>query len=99
LSNLRVSLDKLQRYAKNQGGYEIYVDDDCVTLSFVPVFPEALEKGDSPPPRVVMTGRIVGGKVDFQKVEIEDGSTSIERTPEESEMVYKSWLDYIEENY
>ncbi len=99
MSKLRVSLDKLERYAKNQGGYEIFIDHDMVTLSFVPVFPEVLEKGDSAPPRVVMTGRVTSGKVDFQKVEIEEGSTSVERSPEESEMVYKSWLDYIEENY
>ena len=99
MSKLKVTLEKLERYAKNQGGYEIYVEGENVTLSFVPVFPEALDRGDSPPPRVVMSGKISEGKIDFQKVEIEDGSNSIERTPEESEMVYKSWLDYIEENY
>lgn len=99
MSKLTITLEKLERYAKDQGGYEIYIDGDDITLSFVPVFPEALEKGDSPPPRVIMTGKISGGKVNFQKVEIEDGSKSVERSPEESEMVYKSWLDWIEENY
>lgn len=99
MSSLKVTLEKLERYAKNQGGYEIYIDGDDITLSFVPVFPEALDKGDSPAPRVVMTGKISEGVVNFQKVEIEDGSNSVERTPEESEMVYKSWLEWIEENY
>lgn len=100
MSKLRVSLDKLERYAKNQGGYDIFVNGDLVVLSFVPVFPEVLEKGDAPPPRVVMTGRkIEGAKVEFQKVEIETGLETFERSLEESEMVYKSWLDYVEENY
>jgi hypothetical protein len=99
VSNLRVSLDKLERYAKNQGGYDIFLDGENVTVSFVPVFPEVLEKGDTSPPRVVMTGKISGGIIDFQKVEVEDSITARERTLEESEMVYKSWLDYIEENY
>jgi hypothetical protein len=96
---LRVTLEKLERYAQNQGGYELYLDGDTLTLSFVPVFPEVLEKGDSSPPRVVMTGKIREGRVDFHKVEIDEGSSSSERDPEESEMIYKSWLDYIEENY
>jgi len=99
MSNLKVTLDKLERYAKNQGGYEIYVDNENVTLSFVPVFPEILEKGDNSPPRVVMTGKLKEGKVHFEKVEVEDGSVSNERSLEESEMIYKSWLDYIEDNY
>lgn len=46
-----------------------------------------------------MTGKLSGGRVDFQKVEVEEGSSSVERSPEESEMVYQSWLEYIEENY
>jgi hypothetical protein len=99
LSKLQVTLEKLERYAKNQGGYDIYVLDDKVMLSFVPVFPEVLAKGDTSPPRVVMTGRLSNGRIDFEKVEVEDGANSQERSPEESEMVYKSWLDYIEENY
>ncbi len=99
MSNLQVTLEKLERYAKNQGGYDIYIADDMVMLSFVPVFPEVLAKGDTAPPRVVMTGKLTMGRVDFQKVEIEEGSESVEKSPEESEMVYKSWLDYIEENY
>jgi len=99
MSRLKVSLGKLERYAKNQGGYDIYVNEDSVTLSFVPVFPEVLEKGEDSPPRVVMTGTLSEGRVEFQKVEIENGNTSIERSSEESEMIYKSWLDYIEENY
>ena len=99
MAKLSVSLQKLEKYAKNQGGYDIFIDKDVVMLSFVPVFPEVLAKGDSSPPRVVMTGKLVGGRVDFQKVEIEEGSSSTERNLEESEMVYKSWLDYIEENY
>ena len=96
---LEVTLDKLEKYAKNQGGYDIFIEGDRITLSFVPVFPEVLEKGDAPPPRVVMSGKISQGRITFEKVEIEDSDRSVERNSEESEMVYKSWLDYIEENF
>jgi hypothetical protein len=99
MSKLNVTLEKLERYAKNQGGYDIYIHDNNVTLSFVPVFPEVLEKGDTSPPRVVMTGTLRDGKIDFYLVEVEDGSVSKERSLEESEMIYQSWLDYIEENF
>ena len=99
MPKLTVSLDKLERYAANQGGYDIFVERNVVILSFVPVFPEVLEKGDESPPRVVMTGELSKGKVEFQKVVIEDGNNTFQRSPEESEMVYKSWLDFIEENY
>ncbi len=99
MSKLQVTLEKLEKYAKNQGGYDIFIEGDRVMLSFVPVFPEVLAKGDEAPPRVVMTGKLSGGRVDFQKVEVEEGSSSVERSPEESEMVYQSWLEYIEENY
>jgi hypothetical protein len=98
MSKLTVTLEKLERYAQNQGGYEIFVEGDNISLSFVPVFPEIVARGDTSP-RVVMTGKISGGKANFHKVEIENSSSSIERNLEESELVYKSWLDYIEDNY
>jgi hypothetical protein len=99
LSKLKVSLDKLEKYAANQGGYDIYIDGDNITLSFVPVFPEVLEKGDTAPPRVVMSGKLSEGKVIFEKVEVENPAGSFERSLEEAEMIYQSWLQYIEDHY
>jgi hypothetical protein len=63
------------------------------------VFPEALDKGDSPPPRVVMTGKISHGKAEFHKVEVDLPAGTREREISEAELVYKNWLDYIEENF
>lgn len=99
MSKLRVTLEKFQKYAESQGGYDIFVDNDHVVISFVPVFQEALEKGDAPPPRVVMTGKLSNGVLDIQKVEVENASSSFERSLEESELIYKGWLDFIEENF
>ena len=98
MSKLRVTLDKLERYSKNQGGYEIFLENDNIVLSFVPVFPEAVSKGDVPP-RVIMTGKVERGKVEFHKVEIDLPEGTHERELSEAELVYKNWLDYIEDNY
>ncbi len=99
MSKLRVSLDKLHRYSKNQGGYEIYLEGDDIVLSFVPVFPEAVSKSDEPPPRVVMTGKVANGRAEFFKVEVDLPEGTEEREITEAELVYKNWLDYIEDNY
>ncbi len=68
-------------------------------LSFVPTFPEAVEKSESNPPKVTMTGSLAGDKVQFYRVEIEDASGQRIRDQNEAELVYKSWLDFIEEKY
>jgi hypothetical protein len=99
MSRLRVTLEKLQRYSQNQGGYEIFLQDDDIVLSFVPVFPEAVSKSDSPAPRVVMTGKVTDGRAEFYKVEIDLPEGTREREISEAELVYKNWLDYIEDNY
>ncbi|MDA4129667.1 MAG: hypothetical protein OK457_02745 [Thaumarchaeota archaeon] len=99
MSKLRVTLEKLEKYSKNQGGYEIFLQGDRIVLSFVPVFPEALSKGDEPPPRVIMSGIVTEGKVEFNKVEIDFPEGTREREFSEAELVYKNWLDYIEDNY
>jgi hypothetical protein len=105
LSRLIVSFEKLGKYANSHGGFELLREEDksgnneTIILSFVPSFPEALEKGDSTPPRVIMTGNVQGDKVEFNRVQIEDSLGLRDRDIEESELVYKSWLEYIEENY
>jgi hypothetical protein len=99
MSKLRVTLEKLQRYSQNQGGYEIFLQDNDIVLSFVPVFPEAVSKSDSPAPRVVMTGKVSEGRAEFYKVEIDLPEGTREREISEAELVYKNWLDYIEDNY
>ena len=99
MSKLRVKLDKLQRYSKNQGGYEIFLQGDNIVLSFVPVFPEAVSKSDMPAPRVVMSGKVSKGRAEFYKVEMDLPEGTKEREISEAELVYKNWLDYIEDNY
>jgi hypothetical protein len=102
MSKLNVNLKKLERYAGLHGGYEIHRDQGQVFLTFSPVFPEALEKSDSStPPRITMSGTVSedGKRVQFTKVEIEDASGTRERDIKEAELVYESWLEYIEENY
>jgi len=101
MTELMVSLDKLQRYCKAHGGYELEDQGRNVTLTFVPSFPEAQEKGDPdhPPPRVIMYGELEEGKVHFSRVEIEDEKGVREKEMEESRMTYQSWLEFIEDNY
>ncbi len=100
MSRLRVSLEKLERYARLQGSYELSSDGDQITLVFVPTLPEVLEKGDGDsPPRVVMHGTEKKGVVEFTKVEVERHSGTEEKDIAEAEMIYSSWLEYIEENY
>ena len=72
-----------------------------MTLTFVPSFPEAQEKGDPdyPPPRVVMYGEIKSSKVHFSRVEMEDEKGVRDKDMEESRMTYQSWLEFIEDNY
>lgn len=70
-----------------------------VSLSFTPNFPEAIEKSDSVLPKVHMSGLMKKDKVEFTHFEMEDENGSRARKAEEAEMVYKGWLDYIEENF
>ena len=96
---LKVSFDKLQKYTEEHGSYELIKEGDSIVLSFVPNFPEAVEKGDTNPPRVTLLGRLIeDNKVVFDKVEIEDSLGQRVRDKEEAELVYGSWLDYIEQN-
>jgi hypothetical protein len=96
---LKVGLTKLKKYCEDHGGYDLFIEGKSVTLSFVPNFPEALEKGDSTPPKVSMIGKIDGENVIFDKVEMEDSSGVRIRDAEESELVYRGWLDFVEQNY
>jgi hypothetical protein len=98
---LRVTYSKLQEYAKQHGGYDVSVEGEDIVLTFVPAFPEALEKGDSetPPPRVMMKGKLTMGKIEFESVEVEDKSGIHKKEMEDAELTYRSWLEFIEENY
>ena len=101
MNGLVVSLDKLERYCRAHGGYELEKEGDRLTLTFVPSFPEAQEKGDPdhPPPRVIMYGKVDSSGVHFHKVEVEDQKGAREKDLEESRMTYQSWLEFIEDNY
>ncbi len=97
---LKVNLSKLKKYVSEQGGYEITEDGEEFELSFVPSFPEALEKSYSGiQPRVVMRGKLKRGDVTFVSIEIEDEKGTRKKDMNEAELTYRSWLDYIEENY
>jgi len=96
---LAVTLSKLEKYCKENGSFDLSIKDSLVLLSFVPTSPEAVEKGDSFTPRLTMTGTLAGDIVQFNRVEIEDGSGQQTRDQDEAELVYSTWLDFIEENY
>ncbi len=70
-----------------------------IVLTFVPTFPEAEGKSDSPPPRITMIGSVAGEKVEFDRVEIEDENGQYAREPKDAKMIYQAWLDFIEDNY
>ncbi|MHB8565902.1 MAG: hypothetical protein ACYC7D_14180 [Nitrososphaerales archaeon] len=101
MAELSVTLSKLKKYCKKDGSYDLDAKKGAVTLTFVPSFPEAQEKGDrdSPAPRVTMIGRTMGKKVIFDKVEIEDISGVREKDIEEARLTYEGWLGFIEDNY
>jgi hypothetical protein len=96
---LAVTLSKLKKYCEENGSFDLFIQDSRVLLSFVPTFPEAGEKGISFPPKVTMTGSVSSEKVQFHHVEIEDKSGQRIRDQDEAELVYSTWLDFIEENY
>ncbi len=100
MPGLEVTFRKLEEYAKQHGSYELVAEGDDVTLTFVPAFPEALEKNEGDcPPRVIMRGKLIEGTIHFDNVEVEDRSGLHVKEMEDAELTYKSWLDYIEENY
>jgi len=98
---LQVTLGKLKRYCEGHGGYDLELHDNNIVLSFVPSFPEAQEKGDSahPPPRIIMSGMVEGGKVHFRKIEREDENGITEKDIEDAKIAYHGWLQFIEDNY
>jgi hypothetical protein len=99
--NLQVTLSKLKRYTEQQGGFDLQESGNDIILSFVPAFPEALEKAwtDNPAPRVTMYGKITEDTVAFNLVEMEIGNSRLTKDPEVAEFTYRSWLQYIEDNY
>jgi hypothetical protein len=96
-----VTFSKLKRYIEQQGGYDLEQLGNDVSLSFVPVFPEAIEKGrdDASPPRVILHGKINRQELTFYSVEIEENHTLRTKDFETAELTYRSWLEFIEENY
>lgn len=101
MPKLQVTFSKLKKYVDQQGGYDLDQKDNEVTLSFVPAFPEALDKGweDNPAPRVIMHGKLVKGLLTFDLVEVEEEHRLRTKDLETAEFTYRSWLQFIEENY
>lgn len=98
-ANLSVTLSKLKKYVKEQGGYDLFELGNEVTLTFVPSFPEALEKSDGASPRIIMHGKVVGNAVVFEKIEVEEELGIREKELEDAKIAYHAWLGFIEENY
>ncbi len=100
LAGLKVSYSKLLKYIDEQGGYDISETGGKIMLSFVPSFPEAIEKGENTsPPRVVMYGDLNDGVVTFSLVQVEDDTKTRTKDASEAELTYRSWIAFIEENY
>jgi hypothetical protein len=101
MGDLSVTLEKLRKYCKANGGYDLDVGAAEVTLTFAPNFPEAEEKRDPDEsvPRITMKGRIKGGRVYFEKVEIESSTGVTEKNLEDARLTYEGWLGFIEDNY
>ena len=101
MPKLQVTFSKLKKYIEQQGGYDLDQEHDNVTLTFVPAFPEALEKGweGVPPPRVIMHGVLVNSLLIFDSVEIEEDHKLRTKDYETAEFTYKGWLQFIEDNY
>jgi hypothetical protein len=97
--DLSVTLSKLRKYVNDQGGYDLYEQGDEIILTFVPSFPEALEKSDGSSPRVVMHGRVQNGKVVFQRIQVEEEKQSWEKELDDAKLAYRAWLGFIEDNY
>lgn len=96
---ISVTYAKLAKYCELSRGYSLERDGERVLLSFVPYFPEALEKTDLPPPKVWMIGTAHGDKVEFSEFATENIDGIHSRNLDEAELIYKGWFDYIEENY
>lgn len=95
-----MTYSKLKRYIEEQGGYDLSESNENVVLSFVPTFPEALEKGASDsPPRVVMQGLLKDDSVTFSSVQVEEENVTKVKDSQTAELTYRSWIAYIEENY
>ena len=100
MKGLEVNYSKLKKYIEQQGGYDLSETGDTIVLSFMPSFLEALEKGETnTPPRVIMHGKLESGIVTFFLVQVEDDDSVRSKDPDESELTYQSWLQFIEDNY
>ena len=97
--DLWVTLSKLKKYVEQQGGYDLYEEKGEIILTFVPSFPEALEKSDGTSPRIVMHGKIEQGKVVFSKIVAEEEKDVITKDLEVAKLAYGAWLRFIEENF
>jgi hypothetical protein len=99
IDDLSVTFAKLKHYAEEQGGYDLYENAGEIVLTFVPSFPEALEKSDGASPRIMMHGRLQANKVIFEKVLVEEEGSVTAKDIDVAKLAYGAWLRFIEENY
>jgi len=99
VDRLEVSYNKLLRYVAGNSLYQVSRVHDSVDLVFTADFPEAESHSRGEPARVIFHGRLVGEKVVFDRVQVDEGDRLVTKNPDDALYAYSSWLEFIEENY
>ncbi|PLJ78003.1 hypothetical protein [Infirmifilum sp. SLHALR2] len=84
-----VSLEKLLSFTRRSGLYSIEESGDRVTITFSSV---VLEEVLGENAEIVVSGRVVGGNLDVDRVAVGRGGVREEVDPK----VLEGWLKYIE---
>ncbi|PSO09174.1 hypothetical protein B9Q04_01710 [Candidatus Marsarchaeota G2 archaeon BE_D] len=99
MDRLEVTYSKLLRYVAGNSLYQVSLIHDSVDLVFTADFPEAESHSRGEPARVIFHGRLVGEKVVFDRVQVDEGDRLVTKNPSDALYAYSSWLEFIEENY
>ncbi len=99
MDKLEVSYRKLLNYVSGNTLYKVLRVNDNVDLVFTADFPEAESHSRGEPARIVFYGKLVGERVVFEKVVVDEGEKLMVKDPEEALYAYSPWLQYIEDNY
>ncbi|MEM0119835.1 MAG: hypothetical protein QW514_03820 [Thermoprotei archaeon] len=99
MDRLEISYNKLLKYVAGNSLYQVLRIHDRVDLIFTADFPEAESHSQGEPARIVFHGRLVGDKVVFDNVQVDEGDRIVTKNPDDALYAYSSWLEFIEENY
>jgi len=80
VDRLEVTYSKLLRYVAGNSLYQVSRVHDSVDLVFTADFPEAESHSRGEPARVIFHGRLVGEKVVFDRVQVDEGDRLLRRT-------------------